>query len=94
VLGVMTAVIATPSALAATLGRGLLPGIATIIVLIASAQVFVLSGASYWYPIAAPAMWAFEPHAVPLLALMLALLVGLGFSALTMLTWSRLQLDR
>ena len=86
--------IATPSAWAATVGRGLLPGIGVAVGLIASAQVVVVAGAGPWFPIATPALWAIEPDAVPPAAFLGVLLLGLLFVTLTVRSWSALQLDR
>jgi len=94
VLTVLTAFVAVPAALAATLWRGLLPGIALTVALVASAQVLVLGGAGAWYPIAAPALWGMAPDAVPPLALLLAVAVPVAFGLLTCWAWGRLQLDR
>ncbi|MTK02245.1 ABC transporter permease [Micromonospora sp. CP22] len=94
VLTVLSALIATPAAWAATLGRGLLPGIATTIGLLVVAQVAVIGGAGAWLPIAAPALWALQPHAVNAVQLALVAVVPAGFAALTLAAWARLQLDR
>lgn len=94
VLVLLTALVAVPAALAATLGRGLLPGIAVAVVMLASAQVAVIAGAGPWYPVATPALWALDPGAVPPVALALPAALGLGCAALTVVAWRRLQLDR
>ncbi len=57
-LGIMTALLALPVALAATLGRGYIPGFATLILLIASAQLAVFAPGGSWYPYASPGLWA------------------------------------
>lgn len=94
VLVVLSAGLATPAAWAATLGRGLLPGIAATIAVVVVAQVGVVAGAGAWLPLAAPAFWALEPDAVSPLQVTLSLTVPVAFSALALLAWSRLQLDR
>ncbi|MEO8528515.1 MAG: ABC transporter permease [Pseudolysinimonas sp.] len=94
VLGAFCGLIATPVALVATLGRGLLSGIATAVVLLAGAQIAVVAGSGPWFPIAAPALWAIDPTSVPVAALALVALVPLAATALTCGAWSRLQLDR
>lgn len=93
-LTVLTGLLATAAAWAATLGRGLLPGIATTIGLIVAAQIMVVAGAGAWFPVAAPALWSLDPATVsgPQLALVAA--VPLGFGALTLHAWARLELDR
>jgi ABC-2 type transport system permease protein len=94
VLAPFSALAASPVALAATLGRGLLPGVATGFVLLAAAQVLVVVGVGDWFPLAVPALWALNPDAVVAPAVVLALAVGVAASAATALVWRRLQLDR
>ncbi|MEV0395277.1 ABC transporter permease [Polymorphospora rubra] len=93
-LTVLSALVATPAAWAATLGRGPLPGIATTIGLIVVAQVAVVAGAGAWLPVAAPALWALQPGTVAPAQLALVAVVPVGFAALTVTAWTRLQLDR
>ncbi len=94
VLVVLTALIAVPAAWAATLGRGLLAGIAATIVIIVTAQVLAIADVGAWVPIVAPALWAISPDTVPAAALLTVPSVPLVFGALCALAWSRLQLDR
>lgn len=94
VLAGLCGLLATPAAWAATLGRGVLAGIAVTIVLIATAQVLAVVGVGAWFPLAAPALWALDPAAVTGAQLGLVALVPFVFGALTMWSWSRLQLDR
>ncbi|MEV0729242.1 ABC transporter permease [Polymorphospora sp. NPDC050346] len=94
VLTVLSALVAAPAGWAATLGRGPLPGIATTICLIVVAQVAVVAGAGAWLPVAAPALWALQPGTVAPAQLALVAVVPVGFAALTVAAWSRLQLDR
>lgn len=94
VLTLMSGALAAPAAWAATLGRSLLPGIAVTIGIIASAQVLVVAGAGAWYPPAAPALWAIDPVSVSIAQLLLVLVTATGFVALTVHSWTRLQLDR
>jgi ABC-2 type transport system permease protein len=93
-LVVLTAGMAIPAAWVATLTRGLLGGIATTIVLVASAQVLVFASAGAWYPPAAPALWALQPTPENGVALLVGLLAPVVFVGLTTLAWRRLQLDR
>lgn len=93
-LTVLSGLLATPAGWVATLGRGLLPGIASTVVTIVIAQVMAVAGTGAWFPVAAPALWALEPDAVSSLQLGLVILVPLAFGLLTMRTWSHLQLDR
>ncbi len=94
VLTVLSGLVATPTAWAATLGRGLLPGIAVAITMMATAQVFAVAGTGAWFPVAAPALWAIQPDSVSALQLALVAVVPIGSTLLTTRAWSRLQLDR
>lgn len=94
VLTVLSALIAVPAAWAATIGRGILPGIATTVAIIAVAQVMAVIGVGAWFPFTAPALWAIAPDAVTLTQLGLVAVVPLVFAALTIGSWARLQLDR
>lgn len=94
VLGVLSGLIAAPAAWAATLGRGLLPGIAAAIGVVVVGQVSVVAGTGAWLPIAAPALWAMSPGDVGVVQLALVLVVPVIFWALTLDAWARLQLDR
>lgn len=93
-LTILVGIVATPVAWAATLGRGLLPGIATAIGLLVIAQVMAFTGAGAWFPIVTPALWAIEPTAVTTPQLLLVATVPLTFGALTLHAWHRLQLDK
>ncbi|MEP6842721.1 MAG: ABC transporter permease [Pseudolysinimonas sp.] len=94
VLCFLSAFLAVPAAWASTLGRGLLPGVAVTVGIMASAQIVVVSGIGAWYPVAAPSLWAISPTAVPPLALALVATVPVIFGAVTTMSWHRLQLDR
>lgn len=91
---VLSGLLATPTAWAATLGRGLLPDTAVVVTMIATAQVFAVVGTGAWFPIAAPALWALEPDAVSGVQLLLVAIVPIGSTLLTTNAWSRLELDR
>ncbi|MDQ3476607.1 MAG: ABC transporter permease [Actinomycetota bacterium] len=98
-LALLTAGLAVPAAWAATLGRGLLAGIATIIAVIVLAQIAVFTGMGGWFPFSAPGLWAATSgagaHSV-VTAGQLALVapVAAAFGGLTLRAWHRLQLDR
>jgi ABC-2 type transport system permease protein len=94
VLVVLSALIAVPAAWVATIGRGLLPGIAATVVIIVVAQVSAIADVGAWVPFVAPALWAIAPDVVPATALLIVPVVPLAFGALCALAWSRLQLDR
>jgi ABC-2 type transport system permease protein len=93
-LAALTALIAVPAAWAATIGRGLLPGIAATVIIMVVAQIFAVSDFGAWLPIVAPALWAIAPASVPGVALLTVPSVPLLFGALCALAWARLQLDR
>jgi ABC-2 type transport system permease protein len=94
VLVVLSALIAVPAGWAATIGRGLLPGIGATIGIIVIAQVSAIADVGAWVPIVAPALWAIAPDVVPAAALLTVPTVPLVFGALCALAWSRLQFDR
>lgn len=91
-LALLSTVLAVPAAWAATLGRGLLPGIGTAIGLIVIAQVMVVAGTGAWFPVAAPALWAMQPDSVTTGQLALVVVVPLVFVPSTLRAWRRLQL--
>ncbi|GHG54614.1 hypothetical protein GCM10011331_20540 [Flavimobilis marinus] len=95
-LGTLTGLVAVPAAWAATLGRGLLAGIGATLAILVVAQVTAIASleVAAWLPVAAPALWALDPGAVHAGQLATVLVVPLGFGALTVLAWRRLQLDR
>ncbi len=93
-LGVLTALIAVPSAWAASLGRGLLPGIATAVGILVVAQVSAMAGVGLWVPFVTPAFWALQPSGPATAALLLVPVVPLLFGAATVQVWRRLQMDR
>ena len=93
-LVLMSGLLAVPVALAATLGRGLLPGIATAVGLIVVAQVGAVLGAGETVPLTAPAPWSMDPSRVPMTGLATVPLVPLLFGGATVVAWRRLQLDR
>lgn len=93
-LAVLSGLLAVPAAWVATLGRGLLPGIATSIGTVVVTQVMVVSGTGAWFPVAAPSLWAMQPGEVSAAQLALVPLVPLVSGLLAVRAWSRLQLDR
>ncbi|MBT0993691.1 ABC transporter permease [Cellulomonas sp. DKR-3] len=89
-LVVLSALVVQPVAWAATLGRGLLPGIAVTVGVLVVAQVCALAGVGTWVPFVAPAAWALEAGpAGPLATVPVAALV---FAAATVRSWQRLEL--
>lgn len=57
VAGVLTALLACPLALVASIGRGYLPGIGALVLLVIGAQIVTSFGAGAWFPYAAPGLW-------------------------------------
>lgn len=94
VLLALSGLIAVPAGWAATLGRGLLAGIATTAGLMAVSQIMVAAGTGAWFPFATPALWALGAVAVTPLQLSLVATVPLLFGLLTLRSWATLQLDR
>jgi ABC-2 type transport system permease protein len=90
----LTGLLAVPAAWASTIGRGLLPGIATTVVSIAISQVMVVAGTGGWFPFAAPTLWAIMPGMVGPTQLALVVVVPVVFGGLALASWGRLQLDR
>lgn len=92
-LTLLVGLTATPAAWAATVGRGILPGIATAIGLLVVAQVMAFTGVGASFPLVAPALWAIDPAAVSGAQLALVPSVPLVFGLLTLGAWHGLQLD-
>ena len=57
-VGVTGALLATPMALVASVARGALPAIATLILIVVATQIITLVGAGSWFPYAVPSLWA------------------------------------
>lgn len=93
-LGLLTALIAVPAGWAASLGRGLLPGIGTAVGIMAVAQIAAIAKIGSWVPFVAPAFWALQPTADRAAALLAVPLVPLTFGFALVWVWRRLQLDR
>lgn len=93
-LGLLTALIAVPAGWAASLGRGLLPGIATAVGILVVAQVAAVAQVGSWVPLVAPAFWALQLSGTTATSLLLVPLVPLVFGVATVVVWRRLQLDR
>lgn len=97
VILLLTGTLALPAAWVATLSRGYLAPIGTIVGLVAVAQVAAVTGLGGWFPFAAPGLWAglsgaAAVGAVTTVQLALVPIVGAVFAALTLLAWRRLQL--
>jgi ABC-2 type transport system permease protein len=55
--GTLTALLASPLAFVASIGRGYLAGIGALILLIVATQLVTSFGAGAWFPYAAPGLW-------------------------------------
>ena len=93
-LGVLTALIAVPAGWAASLGRGLLPGIAVAVGILVVAQVSVIADLGSWVPFVAPAFWAMHADIHSTAALVVVPFVPLVFGAVIVMSWRRLELDK
>ena len=93
VVTLLTALLGIPAAWAATVGRGLMAGIGTIVGIVVVAQVAVFSGIGAWFPFSSPGVWA---TGAPVSSGQLALVapVTLIAGVLVVVSWRRLQLDR
>lgn len=57
-LTVLTSLLASTLGFVASVGRGYLPGLGTLIGVVAAAQIAILFGTGGWFPFAAPGLWA------------------------------------
>lgn len=91
----LTALLALPCALVATLTRGYLAAIAAAIMIVVLSQIAVMLGAGGWFPFAAPGLWAVgggRVSAVTVVQLALVPPLALVAAALTLRSWRRLTL--
>ncbi len=93
-LVVLSGLVALPCAWAASIGRGLLPGIGLAVGVLVATQVAVVAGAGVWFPTAAPALWALQQGEADARAFLGLLALSAVAGALTIRVWTRLQLDR
>lgn len=95
VVGVLSSLLGLPAGLAASVGRGYLPAIGSIIVVIAVSQVAVLFGTGGWFPFAVPGLLAVSgANAAPELTtgqFATVPLVTLLLIAITVLWWDRAE---
>ena len=94
-LAVLTGLLALPIALPASIGRGYLPAVGGLMVLVVVAQVAMVAGAGTWWPWTVPAVWAMGTDAgmEPVAAVRLTvvpLIAFLGASA-TVAWWRRTE---
>ena len=92
-MGLLTALIAVPAGWAASLGRGLLPGIAAAIGILVVAQVAAIAKVGAWVPFVAPALWRGAVRGDGGRGLTVPVVPAV-FGAATVWVWRRLQMDR
>ena len=94
-IGWLSAALGLTSAAAATWGRGYLPAIGMLIVIVAVAQMAVLFGTGGWFPFAVPGLLAVAgAEGVPVVTeaqVVLALVLSTGFVFFTAAMWSRAE---
>ncbi|HIW46861.1 MAG TPA: ABC transporter permease [Candidatus Yaniella excrementigallinarum] len=95
ILVLLTGLVATPAGWAATLGRGLLPGIAVTVGLLVVAQVTAIASSSVaaWIPLSTPALWALQPVSVTAWQLGLVTSIPIVFTSFIVVSWRKLELD-
>lgn len=95
VVAASTTLLAVPVALVASVGRGYLPAIGAVVVLVAIAQVSVFLGAGAWFPFAVPGVWAVADGVVLTAPgppeVLLAALTVVGCAAATVWWWGRAE---
>lgn len=91
VLAVLCGLLALPVAAAASVGRGYLPAVGALLILVVLAQVAMIAGVGAWWPWSVPALWAMGPDAgLPSIAagrLLLVPAVALAGAVATVLWW-------
>lgn len=95
VVATSTTLLAVPVGYVASVGRGYLPAIGAIVVVLAMAQVVVLLGAGAWFPFAVPGLLAVSgAPGVPtpsVLGIVLAVVTVVGGATLTVRWWHRAE---
>ncbi len=95
VLAVLSGLLALPVAVAASAGRGYLPAVGGLLVLVVLAQVATVAGAGGWWPWSVAAVWAMGPEAgmptVSEVRLLLVPLVAVVGAAWTVAWWRRAE---
>jgi ABC-2 type transport system permease protein len=96
VLSGLNTLLVTPVALAASIGRGYLPAIGLVLIVIALAQAMAAIGAGAWFPWSVPALASGIAGAAGAISATSYLLVGLTAlaGAVLTLTWWRLTDQR
>jgi ABC-2 type transport system permease protein len=90
----LSALVAIPAALVATLTRGYIGAIGSLVGIVVLAQIGVATGVGGWLPVAAPGLWA-AGITTEYTAVQVALVgvYAMTFVAVTTHAWSRLQLS-
>lgn len=92
----LVSMLAMTVALAASIGRGYLPGFGAIIGLVAVSQVAVLFGSGGWFPYATPALWSvsWQDAAISVFPaqFVLVLVTGITGMWLTVKWWTRFEI--
>ena len=95
VLAVLSGLLALPVAVAASAGRGYLPAVGGLLVLVVLAQVATVAGAGGWWPWSVTAVWAMGPEAgMPAIAearLLVVPAVALAGAVWTVGWWRRAE---
>lgn len=90
-LAVLSGLLALPVAVPASMGRGYLPAVGGLLVLVVLAQVAIIAGAGGWWPWSVAAIWAMGPDAgMPAIAaarLALVPAVALAGALVTLRWW-------
>lgn len=94
-LAVLSGLLALPVALPASIGRGYLPAVGGLMVLVVAAQVAMVAGAGTWWPWSVAAVWAMGTDAgmapvAPVWLTLVPLVAVLGASA-TVAWWQRAE---
>lgn len=94
-LAVLSGLLALPVALPASIGRGYLPAVGGLMVLVVAAQVAMVAGAGTWWPWSVAAVWAMGADArmeavAPVWLTVVPLVTGLGAAA-TVAWWRRAE---
>ncbi len=94
-LAVLSGLLSIPVALPASIGRGYLPAVGSLMVLVVAAQVAMVAGAGTWWPWSVAAVWAMGTEAgmqpvAPVWLTVVPLVAGLGGSA-TVAWWRRAE---
>lgn len=89
----ITGLLSTVAALVATLARGYLAAVGTLVGIVAVTQIAVIIGAGSWFPFAVPALWAmFGSTGASPLAVVVSAAAGLLLCAATVWAWARLRM--